>query len=980
MPLNKQTINVPISKGIDTFTDRKVVAMDKLLLAQNVSFDSDGSIQKRNGYEKLNSELIDGSGFVPTDDPTGITVLGEQTLYTNDQSLYALLDGRWRYVDRLPPTFSRTDRISTSARDQRNPCSATVDQFVWYAWEDSGIKLLVTDLSTGKPLAGVQDYGTGIRPLLTVFNGQVILTYADPSNSRISINSVNIVKVLSNNKNPEAFITGLSADCNYDVVTASNFLNLVLSTDSGTTTTFKRFDVFFQNVATTAVLVASNGCINCYSDLSGNVCVVAVSSTSTSRFFQFDALSVQSMVSNLSASAGTINRVAGAQFSSDSHSLFYQLTNATSGTLVLMSQLSVGALTASNAASTIAANASFLVSKPFSFLDSTAIVVCSSSSIEPSHFVVDGEGYALSRSNVSVAGNRTSSSLPSVSVINDEMSVPVERTEVFPTAGASTFGVMAVNSINLSTSTPEFIRFHDDLHVPGSIMRSYDGTQVTETGYLTIPEVLTSSVSSTGGHIEAGSYLYSFVYRWQDAGGKTHESAPSIPVQVSTGGTTSSTTWKVTALNLTTKSGVCIDGYRSFKRTNDSLDIPFSLFTDPNLPVLNVVNSPGISITDTLSDVQLSSKKVLYTVGGVLENRSPPPCQHATTFGNRLWTMDSDRINTLTFSKQSVEGEPLLFTNDEFTVNVSDDDNEGIGALYALDSNLIVYKPNNVYYLSGEGPDNTNNTTSPYTDPQLISSNVGCDQQRSIVSFKDGLLFKSPSKGIWLLDRSLRTSYVGSDVDAHNDLNIVSAQSVPSRDEVRFLTDSSICLVYNHRVGQWCTWTNHQAVSSTMVNNVFHYLRPSGAILSESTGFADVNKPIQLKIRTAYISFGQVNGFKWLYDVCLLGECKGQHDLKISFAFDYDPNYTKSYTIAASDVIAASNYGTGQYGDSAYGGTWKQERFGIHVSKGRIESASMQIEDVIEEPTESLTISYLSLVVGTMNNNLKPLPGNERMR
>lgn len=56
--------------------------------------------------------------------------------------------------------------------------------------------------------------------------------------------------------------------------------------------------------------------------------------------------------------------------------------------------------------------------------------------------------------------------------------------------------------------------------------------------------------------------------------------------------------------------------------------------------------------------------------------------------------------------------------------------------------------------MQGNGPDATG-ANSDYGDPTLITSDVGCINDNSVVIMPQGLMFQS-AKGIYLLDQSLK--------------------------------------------------------------------------------------------------------------------------------------------------------------------------------------------------------------------------------
>ena len=104
-----------------------------------------------------------------------------------------------------------------------------------------------------------------------------------------------------------------------------------------------------------------------------------------------------------------------------------------------------------------------------------------------------------------------------------------------------------------------------------------------------------------------------------------------------------------------------------------------------------------------------------------------------------------------------------------------------------MDDKLIIFKNNSIYFMAGDGPNNLGQQDT-FSQPQLISSDVGCENKNSIVLSPQGLFFKS-NKGIFRLSRSLGLSYIGAPIEDFNDLTIKKADLLAKKNEVRFLTN-----------------------------------------------------------------------------------------------------------------------------------------------------------------------------------------------
>lgn len=521
----------------------------------------------------------------------------------------------------------------------------------------------------------------------------------------------------------------------------------------------------------------------------------------------------------------------------------------------------------------------------------------------------------------------------------------------------------------------------------------YDDFTATNVGGVvtvvnTIPGATTNATSGTMtvGSIAAGTYLYCSVWKWIDNQGRIHRSAPSIPESIVVGGSNNTVTISTPLLSLTNKPNVVLEVYRT-----ESLGSVFYQVTSISNPTFNIVNNDGyyqnVIFVDSISDSSLISNELLYTTGDVLENNSPPPCSIITTYKNRVFIAGLDNKNVIQYSK-ILPPENKNFAagfNDLLTIEL-DDTGGDIVALFPLDDKLVIFKEKQIYYINGDGPNNTG-AGSTFIEPQLITTDVGCLNANSIVTMPNGLMFQS-NKGIYLLNRGLQVSYVGAAVEAFNSLIISSAVLLNDVNQVRFVTENGVALVYDYYYDQWSTFTNYQAVDCDIFQNNFVLLRENGYVHQENTasyadGYDGGTQHIPLVIETANFSFAGLNGFQRVYRALLLGEYKGRHSTVVSFAYDYSPVYVDSATFDGYSVIGQYAYGsTGPYGEThgdVYGGDYVPYQFRIHLKQQKCTAIRVKIEDTQTSPfNEGFNLSGITLQVGVKPSTYK-LPENKSL-
>lgn len=208
-----------------------------------------------------------------------------------------------------------------------------------------------------------------------------------------------------------------------------------------------------------------------------------------------------------------------------------------------------------------------------------------------------------------------------------------------------------------------------------------------------------------------------------------------------------------------------------------------------------------------------------------------------TLFDTRLWLVDAEDQNLLWFSKQVIENTPVemsdLFTFYIPPTTAAQGSTGPITALAPLDDKLIIFKSNAIYYINGTGPDNTG-ANNNYSQPIFITSTVGCANQQSIVFMPQGLMFQS-DKGIWLLDRGLGTTYIGAPVEQYNSGLVESAQNIPETNQVRFILNTGVTLMYDYYYSQWGTFVNVPAISSCIFQNLHTFINSYGAVIKNQS-------------------------------------------------------------------------------------------------------------------------------------------------
>lgn len=473
------------------------------------------------------------------------------------------------------------------------------------------------------------------------------------------------------------------------------------------------------------------------------------------------------------------------------------------------------------------------------------------------------------------------------------------------------------------------------------------------------------------GATNANAYYYQFTYEWTDNQGNAFRSAPSIPVSLTTSGagTNGTVSINIPTLRLTYKiaSPVKVVIYR----WSVAQQIYYQT-TSISTPLLNDTTIDYVTFIDTSSDAQILGNNILYTTGGVLENISPPATNVMTLFDNRLWLIDAEDENLIWFSKLIIESVPVEMT-DQFTIFISPSAaSQGQGGknkcLYPMDDKLIIFKKNAPYYINGNGPDNTG-INNQYSEPIFIPSTVGCENQQSIVLIPQGLMFQSAGKGIWLLDRNLNTSYIGAPVDDFKSATVLSAQNIPATNQVRFILDTGMTLMYDYYYNEWGTFSGVAAISSTIYNNLHTFINSRGQVYQESEGhYLDGSNPVLMSFKTGPLRLGSLSNYQRTYFYYLVGKYISPHKLYISNYYDYSNSPEDSRLVTPTNASLA--YGDDPFygNETPYGGPGSLEDWRIFAQR-KCMALSIGVQEIFDPSLgvpagAGLTLSGINLIVG----------------
>lgn len=469
-------------------------------------------------------------------------------------------------------------------------------------------------------------------------------------------------------------------------------------------------------------------------------------------------------------------------------------------------------------------------------------------------------------------------------------------------------------------------------YLAGACPMVFDGIERVEEGFHHAPEIVggTAVTAASGlgeyGPFPVGTFAYCFTMTWRDAQGNWHESAPSTPKSLTTSG--SDLYLDITVIRPPTlKAQASLTMYRTaiggttFYRALDPWsDVPL---TDAEL----VASGPLV--------LPIQANEILYTSEGRLPNDPMPACRGIAVHQRRLVVAGSDN-RTLWYSKAADVGYAPAFST-EFAIPVASDYGRAV-ACASMDDKLIVLGESKVGAILGTGP-NDLGQGGQYSDIQLLVPNYGLryDSPKGVGLAAEGTWFMTKF-GPRLLGRNMALARDGSgkEVGSEVDYLAVKVGSQTShryaaacviggtKQQVRFyLTGNatgndarSSCLVWDSLFGQWSEFTNHACVDAVYMNDRFYHLTNAYALRFYDEGTqTDAGTAITGKFTTAWLEFGQIQGFQRIYRLAITGRnIDSQVAAAQTFAITagYDFNETLSSIVSATSITPV-NTGTIQF-------------------------------------------------------------------
>lgn len=300
-----------------------------------------------------------------------------------------------------------------------------------------------------------------------------------------------------------------------------------------------------------------------------------------------------------------------------------------------------------------------------------------------------------------------------------------------------------------------------------------------------------------------------------------------------------------------------------------------------------------------------------YVQAGELASDPTEAARHMAASADRVFFLSGDGTY-VGYSKPMNAPLYSVEFNESLELSVPGEGRESTG-LAVLDDKLIVFKNDAIYVTSvGGGPDATGAGGS-FPSLRPVPTDSGCTNRRSIVTTPVGVLFQG-RRGIYLIDRNLSVSFVGSDIEDYLTSDVLSAVLDATRGEVCFgiRNEYSYGIIFNYEKQAWYTVGSREWLdgdSMTVIDGVWHGLkvgtrvvkRTPGAWFERDIAGATSANSVQPVLETAWIKLGGLQGFKRVVRATILGT-HYSGDLRVRVAYDYNDTWVDTFSWAEADL------------------------------------------------------------------------------
>jgi len=859
MPLDKQVVGVNFTKGLSTHTDKRITIPGEMVALQNVTLAEDETFSRRNGT----GALVSGTAI------SSLAQHDNQLLAIDSATIKAYADAAGALISlgTISTVTLVKDELVHSTGIQDLYDVATLSGYTCYVWRDyladgtlNGVKYQILDETTGGVVVAPTILNaTGYSPRVVAFSSSFLILYGGAATTiKGRVVPISAPTTLGTETTLVSDFSPATPVMDACALGSAGYVYYVCSNASANST--KAFSVTISGttpsvangptVITAEANLSRAGCIGMAIapfGASALVCAALVNTGAAVGDGMWTAIINTSVTATFAATlqdataAPTGNYGALTIVANGSTMWIYSDDAGAAGGAANTTPIRRTGLNTSNAATSASAtwvlsairangtNGPHIASKAF-LSGSTVyipmfIVEAGTGALQNSWFLLTDAAVPVARALYGTFGDPASgttnwmqASAPTLA--SGEVVAMVREVTLLSFSSGTNVSTTGLNRlrITVNSATPLIQdRLGRSSYFANGILSCYDNLATTEAAFNLFPEVVSAAQGAAGGVVTVGVHAIVALYEWFDAAGQRHQSAPSVAIQYTAADSTHHCTVTVPTLFLSQKTGVNVVVYATvaggmvFHRVN-AINAPTANSTTTATVTVDYNIADGVAATLGAVATGLEANELLYTTGGALPNNAPPPCSTLAVHQDRVFINVSDDPLSGQYSQPWVSGFGVQWNE---TLRFRVESTGGLITAYAsMDDKLIVFRPRRIGVLFGQGP----TTAGAQNGYQLqdLPTDVGCSEPRSVLVGPFGVIFKSTSKGWYVLGRDLQLKWIGEGAEEWDDQNVTSAVLLDTIHECRFTTSDAegLTLVFDYSSGRWGTFTNYTGVDA----------------------------------------------------------------------------------------------------------------------------------------------------------------------
>lgn len=935
--LDYTTVTIPFVAGLNTRGEWRANQPPALDVALNVQFDDIGGLQLRKPYTAID-EGIFGDGTI-ADCRKLVAFDNELLLFTKD-TLYSYSSQQGAWVNIATHLAVATDETTRFAgRSDQVQCDrAELNNTIVYAWTETVDHVYspttevsyaaAIDKSTGAILMAPSQIGQKTRCRVTALSTKILLTYIDTGNA-LQVRSLDPADPATGFGAGNTVLqaaASMNASGYYDVCKLPGADTALVVCQRAVTTSYEIKKVTAALGITTATIAKTcDGPIAVTSTPTGSSYFVVRGNGTGIEADRIDTAlaTVGSAVAIGTATGTPVNQIAAACRSTQNSGQYrcYAFWSAEQS-ISAVDQRTNGFYTGTNwvddgstagtpgvlvAGLGVASRAFDHGGRIFVHLAhaGTTLIEGAFIDLQNTYYLYRDDGELVGKSAQTVGGGYPHADGHLPNVVNTATNIyawcATERRKISVIdASSNGFAARAPRDVVIEFDTNRArrcARLGRTLYVTGSEIKQYDGADLTEVGFHTFLWWMTLAAGTGGSGLATGDYSYTGTYRCDNAKGERERSAPVdiVGVNVPAGPDEVQIT-NVPPLRPTHKTGIVAELWRT--KVDPADGAPFYLVTSQDPAVTTTPNQylpnpdpddasfvvGGTSFNDVYTDATAGVQESI-TPGGELESIVPPGASIIAANDTRIFlaglAADPDRV---WYSRHRADGEVASF-NDYLSFDVPHAGGD-ITALAFLNETLYVFRETAIYMVPGDGF--ANDTTGQNYGPAIcISADIGAVSAEAVALTPLGLLFKS-SKGWYVLGGAQGVQYVGAGVADYDSESPVAITVVESQHQIRCLTASRM-LVLDYLAQQWAEWSIGGGLDAVMWQGSHTYISSTASSVApyvQGTTYSGVDYAMDVEL--AWWKPSDLLGENKLQHFHILGEYRGDHDLRVRIAKDYE--------------------------------------------------------------------------------------------